>query len=238
MKGKGSGGPDLAIVLAGGGEGRRMGGMGPKLLLEVGGTTLLARAAATFLSHPAVGELVAVVPAHLIAQARLILDAVANPRGVRIAVVAGGETRQESVRAGIGALERPLAFVGIHDVARALVKPALVTRVLEAARETGAAIPALPLRDTVKEVERGRIVRTLPRDRLQAAQTPQIFTRDILAHAQARAAIEPNATDDAWLVESAGLPVAVVPGDPSNLKLTDPSDLIAFESHLRAEGDS
>ena len=87
---------------------------------------------------------------------------------MRVAIVVGGATRQESVRAGIAALTRSLAYVGVHDVARALVSPALVTRVLEAARETGAAIPALPVRDTVKEVERGRIVRTLPRDRLQA----------------------------------------------------------------------
>lgn len=231
--------PDLAIILAGAGEGRRMEGRGPKLLLELGGRTLLARVASTFLVHPSVGEVIAVVPPRLISQARAILDALPNPRRIRVAAVPGGATRQESVRAGLDALERALPYVGIHDVARALVTPALVTRVLEAARATGAAIPAVPLRDTVKEVERGRIVRTLSRERLQAAQTPQIFTRDILAHAHARALdAEPNATDDAWLVESAGLPVAVVPGDPSNLKLTEPSDLIAIESHLRVEGDS
>jgi 2-C-methyl-D-erythritol 4-phosphate cytidylyltransferase len=186
-----------------------------------------------------VGELIAVVPERLISQARSVLDSLANPRGVRVAAVPGGATRQESVRAGLGALQRPLAYVGIHDVARAWVEATLVTRVLEAARATGAAIPALPLRDTVKEVDKGRVVRTLSRDRLQAAQTPQIFTRDILAHAHARASdAEPNATDDAWLVESAGLPVAVVPGDPSNLKLTEPSDLAAIESLLRVPGDS
>ena len=195
--------------------------------------------AATFLAHPAVGELIAVVPDRLVPQARLHLEALPNPRRVRVAVAAGGATRQDSVRAGLAALTRSLEYVGVHDVARALVQPALVTRVLEAARTTGAAIPAMPLRDTVKEVERGRVVRTISRDRLHAAQTPQIFTRDILAHAHARAAdAEPNATDDAWLVESAGLPVAVVVGDPSNLKLTEPSDLIAFESHLRAQRGS
>lgn len=231
--------PDLAIILAAAGSGTRMEGRGPKLLVEVGGRTLLARAASTFINHPDVGELIAVVPERLVMHSRVILDAIPNPRGVRVAIVVGGATRQESVRAGIAALTQSLAYVGVHDVARALVSPALITRVLEAARETGAAIPALPVRDTVKEVERGRIVRTLPRDRLQAAQTPQIFARDILAHAHARAAdAEPNATDDAWLVESAGLPVAVVPGDPSNLKLTEPSDLISFESILRAPGRS
>ncbi|HKW50515.1 MAG TPA: 2-C-methyl-D-erythritol 4-phosphate cytidylyltransferase [Candidatus Eisenbacteria bacterium] len=231
--------PDLAVILAGAGEGRRMEGRGPKALLEVGGSTLLERVASTFLAHPAVGEIVAVVPERLVAEARSRLDALSNPRGASVTAIAGGATRQESVRLGIGALQRSLSFIAVHDVARALVDSALISRVLEAARETGAAIPALPLRDTVKEVERGRIVRTIPRERLQGAQTPQIFSRDILARAHARsAATDAGATDDAWLVEAAGVPVAVVPGDPSNLKLTEPSDVIAIESHLRAGGAS
>jgi len=231
--------PELAVILAGAGEGRRMEGRGPKALLEVGGSTLLERVASTFLEHPAVGEIVAAVPERLVPEARSRLDALANPRGARVTAIAGGETRQESVRLGIGALQRSLPYVAVHDVARALVDAALISRVLEAARETGAAIPALPLRDTVKEVDRGRIVRTIPRDRLQGAQTPQIFARDILARAHARPAEnDAGATDDAWLVEAAGVSVAVVPGDPSNLKLTEPSDVIAIESHLRAGGGS
>lgn len=231
--------PDLAVILAGAGEGRRMEGRGPKLLLELGGSTLFARVATTFLDHPAVGELIAVVPERLTREARTILESLPNPRGARVHVIAGGARRQDSVRAGLGALERSLAYVGIHDVARALVGGALISRVLDAARKTGAAIPALPLRDTVKEVDHGRVVRTVPRDRLCGAQTPQIFARDIIAQAHARAVhAESGATDDAWLVEAAGLPVAVVDGDPSNLKLTEPSDLIALGSHLRVPGGS
>lgn len=229
--------PDLAVILAGAGEGRRMGDRGPKVLLEVGGSTLLERVASTFLAHPAVGEVVAAVPERLVAEARSRLDALPNPRGARVGAIAGGSTRQESVRLGIAALQQSLPYIAVHDVARALVDATLISRVLEAARTTGAAIPALPLRDTVKEVDRGRIVRTIPRDRLQGAQTPQIFSRDILARAHARAAeTDAGATDDAWLVEAAGVPVAVVPGDPSNLKLTEPSDVIAIESHLRTGG--
>ncbi len=235
----GASGSELAVILAGAGEGRRMEGRGPKLLLELAGSTLLVRVAATFLSHPAVGELIAVVPERLTREARTILDALPNPRAARVHVIAGGATRQESVRAGLDALERPLAYVAIHDVARALVSEALISRVLDAARNTGAAIPAVPLRDTVKEVDGARIVRTVPRDRLLGAQTPQIFARDIIVGAHARAVrAGSGATDDAWLVEAAGLPVAVVAGDPSNLKLTDPSDLIALESHLRVPGGS
>ncbi|HXF59042.1 MAG TPA: IspD/TarI family cytidylyltransferase, partial [Candidatus Saccharimonadales bacterium] len=163
-----------------------------------------------------------------------------NPRGARVAVVPGGATRQASVAKGLQALERDLPFVAVHDVARVLVSSALIERVLRAARESGAALPACPLRDTVKEVEAGRVVRSVDRERLQGAQTPQIFTRDILARAHA-AAIEEGAlaTDDAMLVERIGGDVAVVPGEPSNLKLTEPDDLRMLEAWLdtpRVEG--
>ena len=230
--------PDLAVILAGAGEGRRMEGRGPKLLLEVAGRTLLERVVATFLSHPAVGEVVAVVPERLLPQARSILMSVPNARGVRVAAVAGGETRRDSVRAGLAALERPLPLVAVHDVARALVDAALIDRVLTAARASGAAIPALPLRDTVKDVDAGYVVRTVPRDRLHGAQTPQIFSRDILARAHASASpTSGGATDDSALVEAMGVMVAVVPGDPTNWKLTDPSDVAVFTSRFESGGD-
>jgi len=227
--------PELAVILAGAGEGTRMRGQGPKLLLELGGITLLERVANTFLSHPAVGELAVVVPHHLEARARAVLARAENPRGVRLSVVPGGATRQESVLAGLGSLADDLPYVAVHDVARALVGADLITRVLEAAREAGAAIPALPLRETIKEVEEGRVVKTIPRERLEGAQTPQIFTRDILRRAHARA-VGAAATDDAWLVEQMGSPVAVVLGEASNLKLTEPADALLLESHLRAGG--
>jgi 2-C-methyl-D-erythritol 4-phosphate cytidylyltransferase len=228
--------PDLAVVLAGAGEGQRMGG-GPKAVFEIGGRTLLERVAATFLAHPAVGEVVAAVPDRLLERSRALLAGLPNPRGVRVAAVVGGATRQESVRRGLEALERDLAFVAVHDVARANVSGELIGRVLDAARATGAAIPALPLRDTVKEVKAGYVTRTVPRERLQAAQTPQIFARDILARAHAVAAggkEHAAATDDAALVESVGAAVQVVPGDPENWKLTEPSDVALLASRLDA----
>jgi 2-C-methyl-D-erythritol 4-phosphate cytidylyltransferase len=227
--------PDLAVILAGAGEGTRMRGQGPKLLLTLGGTTLLERVARTFLAHPAVGEIVVVVPSRLEEQSLAVLSRVQNPRDTRLAVVAGGATRQESVYAGILSLQRELPYVAVHDVARALVGAELITRVLDAARDMGAAIPALPLRETVKEVDSGRVVRTVPRERLQGAQTPQIFTRDILRRAHARA-MGAGATDDAWLVERMGTPVAVVPGEILNWKLTEPADALLLESHLRSGG--
>src|SRR5205085_6867856 len=135
-------------------------------------------------------------------------------------------TRQRSVALGIDALTRRLPYIAVHDVARVLVSPALIRRVLDAARASGAAIPACPIRDSVKEVLEGRVVRSVERLRLQGAQTPQIFSRDILARAHAAAIQEGlDATDDAMLVERIGCAVSVVPGEPANLKLTEPGDL-------------
>jgi 2-C-methyl-D-erythritol 4-phosphate cytidylyltransferase len=160
---------------------------------------------------------------------------VPNARGAALRAVAGGATRQDSVRIGLAALTRGLPLVAVHDVARALVTVALIERVLTAARAAGAALPALPVRDTLKEVSEGRVVRTVPRESLQGAQTPQIFTRDILARAHGRALdARVEGTDDAFLVEAMGTPVAVVPGDPANLKLTEPSDWIVLQALLDA----
>lgn len=212
-----------------------MGGSGPKLLLDLRGRSLLERVARTFLDCGAVGEIVAVVPEALLDPAGACLELAPNPRGVTVRAVAGGATRQDSVRIGLAALTRGLPLVAVHDVARALVTVALIDRVLTAARGTGAALPALPVRDTLKEVSEGRVVRTVPRESLQGAQTPQIFSRDILARAHSRALNgRVEGTDDAFLVEAMGTPVAVVPGDPANLKLTDPSDWIVLQALLDA----
>jgi 2-C-methyl-D-erythritol 4-phosphate cytidylyltransferase len=225
---------DLAVVLAGAGEGTRMGGRGPKLLLPLAGKTLLERVAAVFLAHPSVGELIVVVPETLQASARRTLEALQAAPEIRRDVTVGGATRRESVARGLRALTLGLPYVAVHDVARVLVEERLITRVLETARIEGAAIPAVPLRDTVSEVDAGRVVRTLDRARLFGVQTPQIFADAILRRAHASAEVEGrDATDDASLLEASGVKVAVVPGDPMNLKLTEPSDLAMFEFLLR-----
>jgi 2-C-methyl-D-erythritol 4-phosphate cytidylyltransferase len=236
--------PDLGVILAGAGGGKRMGDQGPKLLIEVGGRPALARVAATFLAHAAVAELIAVVPPELEAQARRIINSLPDPRGVRIATIHGGATRQESVALGIEALATNPAFIAVHDVARVLVDASLIDRVLAAARATGAAIPALPIADTIKETGPGgdEILRSVPRERLAAAQTPQVFASAILrkAHAHARKAGD-LATDEAGLAESIGVPVTIVAGDERNRKLTVPSDLAILNALLEsgaAEGRS
>jgi len=227
---------DLAVILAGAGEGVRMEGLGPKLLLPLAGRTLLERVASTFLAHPAVGEIVVAVPERLVTDASRVIESLPNPRRVPCRVVSGGATRQHSVAIAIRSLTRELRMVAIHDVARALVRADLVTRVLEAARRDGAAIPALPVRDTIKEVDGNRVARTVPRAGLAGAQTPHIFTRDMMLHALAAAeASGLDATDDAALVEETGSgDVTVVSGDPTNLKLTEPSDVTLFEAMIRS----
>lgn len=211
-----------------------MGAFGPKLLIPVGGRPALARVLDTFLEVEAVGEIVAVIPESLLDDAERAVSSRPNPRGARVTIAPGGSTRQDSVRRGLAALERSLEFVAVHDVARVLVTPALIERVLGAARRTGAAIPACPVKDSIKEVREGRVVRSLERERLQAAQTPQIFSRDILARAHAAAVLERlEATDDAMLAERIGCEIAVVPGEPWNLKLTEPGDLPVLEAWLK-----
>jgi 2-C-methyl-D-erythritol 4-phosphate cytidylyltransferase/2-C-methyl-D-erythritol 2,4-cyclodiphosphate synthase len=144
-----------------------------------------------------------------------------------LAVVAGGATRQDSVRAGLEAL--PAAFDGIvlvHDAARALIEPALIASVVRAALETGAAIPVLPLVDTIKRVHDGAVGETLDRSELAAAQTPQGVRRGLLQEALDGAARDGvTVTDEAMAVERLGRRVAAVVGSPRNLKITTPHDL-------------
>jgi 2-C-methyl-D-erythritol 4-phosphate cytidylyltransferase len=220
----------LAIVVAAG-RGERMGADRPKAFVTLRGKSLLLRSAAA-LAGGADG-LVAVVPGEAVAEAARMLADVPQVR----AVVAGGATRAESVRAGLEAV--PSGFDGIvlvHDAARPLVPPDLVRAVAEAARRTGAALPVLPLLDTIKVVGDGRVVETLDRTRLGAAQTPQGFRIGLLREAYARAFADDVAlTDEAMAVERLGHPVAAVPGSPRNRKITTPDDLRWAESLLEGE---
>ncbi len=152
------------------------------------------------------------------------------------AIVAGGETRQDSVRAGIEAADGA-AIVAIHDAARPLVTPELIAQGIAKAREHRAVVCAVRSRDTVKQVDGDGIVRaTLDRESVWLAQTPQVFDRELLLEAHGRA--QATATDDAALVEALGHEVRVYEGDPSNLKITTSQDLIAAEALLRARFES
>ena len=150
-----------------------------------------------------------------------------------VIVKAGGESRQDSVRAGLAALGN-CDYVLVHDAARPLASAALVRRVLAAAMETGAAFPAISPRDAVKRVEGNRLVESLDRSLVVLAQTPQGFAYELLARAHREAADAGLVgDDDAQLVAATGHVVSVVPGETANIKLTTPEDLEVVEALIR-----
>ncbi len=221
------GGPAAAIVLAAG-SGRRLGGVS-KAFLPLAGRPLLDRALAAVLTPAEIATAVVVAPPARLDDAR----AVAAPYPKVTAVIAGGAERQDSVAAGLG-VTGEADWVLVHDAARPLASPALVRRVLLAARETGAATAGLAARDTIKVASAGTVTETLERGSIWLTQTPQAFRRPLLLEAHARAAARGlRATDDAALVEAMGGAVRVVEGETTNLKITTAEDLAIAEALLR-----
>jgi len=150
-----------------------------------------------------------------------------------VAIVAGGNDRQQSVWNGLQAMPSETEWVIVHDAARPLVKPSLIVSVWEAAQEIGtAAIAALPCSDTVKRTLDGVLIaETLDREQIWLAQTPQVFAADLLKEAHEQALKDGcSATDDAMLVERLGVPIRLVLGDPTNIKITHPVDLALAEA--------
>ncbi len=208
------------MIIAASGVGTRLGARRPKAFLELEGVTLLTRSMAAFLAHPGIGPVVAAVPDPSVAAGLL------PPLGARVRLVRGGPERQDSVRLALAALGE-VDLILVHDAARPLVSRTVIDAVIAAAAEHGAAVPAIPIPDTVKRVDgHGRLIGTVPRDDLVLAQTPQGFRADLLRRAHAEAERNGVAgTDDAALVERLGHGVVVVPGDPRNIKITAPGDL-------------
>lgn len=224
-----------ALVLAAG-RGVRLGADVPKAFVELGGTTLLERSIRALAASPAVDRVLPVLPPGGVSRWPELRDALADVPGL-VDPVPGGAERQDSVRAGLAALGADVAWVAVHDAARALVRPEDVTRVVEAARRGGAALLALPARDTIKRVRDGRVVETPPREECWTAQTPQVFRAELLRQALEKAEAEGFVgTDDAQLVERLGVVVEVVRGSPDNVKVTGPEDLPVAERLLAARG--
>lgn len=213
----------VAIVLAAG-TSSRMGGI-DKIWAELGGAPLIAYALRTMAETPGVELVVAVAPEDRHAALAGLLDG----WDVNVRCVVGGARRQDSVAAGIAAAPDAAWYV-VHDGARALVTTGLASRVLSAARAHSAAIPGVPIADTVKRVQPVagdidvEVVRgTIDRAPLRAIQTPQAFRGDLLRRAHAE--VTTDVTDDAAMVEHLGEPVVVVHGEPTNIKVTTPADL-------------
>ncbi len=226
-----------AIVVAAGGS-SRMGGIDKQFAL-LGGQPVLARSVAGFEATPEIDAIVVVANPATLEQVQRLGQRVGW--GKVVAVVPGGARRQDSADHGLAALEQAATAAGatldlvlVHDGARPLAGRALIERGIAAARAHGAAIAAIPVRDTVKVVDAGgRITATPDRATLQQAQTPQVFRYALLAAAyQAARAQHLSVTDDAALLEALGHPVYVYEGAPSNLKITTPEDLVLAEALL------
>jgi 2-C-methyl-D-erythritol 4-phosphate cytidylyltransferase len=221
-----------AIVL-GAGAGRRLGADEPKAFLTVAGRPILAMAAGAAAASPAVSAVLITVPAGFEERARACIDDV----GVPVSIVAGGDSRQASVRRALAAVDERVGIVTIHDAARPFAPPELFTTVIDAvARGASGAVPILPIVDTVKRVDGGRIVATEDRTAFALAQTPQAFRLDVIRPAHERAASGGvDVTDDAALVERHAT-VEAVSGDPANFKITTLLDLALAEERMGAGG--
>jgi len=211
---------NIWAIVAAAGSGARFGAAGGKQFVHFQGISLLERTLRALEKCADLQGMVVVVPPDRV-------EGIKSRPAMR--VIAGGERRVDSVRAGLAEIPDDCDLVLVHDGVRPGVTPELVVRVVEAARREGAAVPVLPVRDTVKEVDdAGRVVRTISRNPLRVVQTPQGFRREVLKRAYAWAGQNgnPDFTDDAALVEASGQLVVAVSGDEENVKVTVPGDLI------------
>jgi 2-C-methyl-D-erythritol 4-phosphate cytidylyltransferase/2-C-methyl-D-erythritol 2,4-cyclodiphosphate synthase len=211
----------VTAIIAAAGSGLRLGSAVPKQLLEIGGRSILQRSVEAFVSHPRVTDVIVAVPAPMMGSPPPWLSTVR--------IVAGGDSRQASVANAFDLVASTSQIVLVHDAARPFVTADVISRTIDGASEHGAAVAAVPVRDTVKRVsdERPapRIVETLAREQIYMAQTPQAFQRTVLAKAVALGRSGVEASDEAALAERAGYEVRIVDGDASNVKITTASDL-------------
>ena len=226
-----------ALIMAAG-SGTRLGGPLPKQFLKIGGRTILERSLLPFEKNEYVDDVLVACGRDFIELCSRICAGFAKNR----AVVEGGATRQESVRNALA--QAADGYILIHDGARPFVSEEIIDRVLAAAAENGAAVCAVPVKDTIRRLDPDGGSRTLDRDELRAVQTPQGFDSGLLREAFRRAEEEGFlATDDAGLVERLGRPVAIVDGSYGNIKITTKEDLpmdvrtgSGYDVHRFAEG--
>ena len=225
--------PLVVALVPAAGRGLRMGGSVPKQFLSLGSEPLIVQSLRTLQAAPVVDQIVLAVPR---ADVEYCTDEiVSRHRFTKVTkVVAGGAERQDSVRYALAQVHSDTEIVLIHDAVRPFVTLRMIAEVVAAARKEGAAIIALPMRDTVKQVRTdGTIERTVDRTSLWLAQTPQAFRLDWIETAHKKAHAEGiRATDDAFLVEWLGYSVAVVEGSGENIKVTRPEDLVIGEAIL------
>lgn len=224
---------DTAAILVCAGNATRMGGI-HKILHPLLDTTVLHQVLRSFCRCESIAELLVICRAQDTDEFWWSLAEIEHLLTKPVTVIAGGETRQQSVRNGFLAIRSDAQYVAIHDGARPLIRPEDAERAIADARRTGAATLGCPVKDTVKTVENGIITGTPPRSALWLTQTPQVFSRQLYADALAKADADgKDYTDDCQLVEALGVQVTMTEGSYSNIKLTTPEDFILAEALLR-----
>jgi len=218
-----------AVVLAAG-AGRRL-GLGRKGLLNLGKLPLYAWSVRAFLAHRWIGQVLVLVHAD---DVRSVASASARRfKDPRVKVLAGGQQRQDSVARGLQALDAHLDVVLVHDAARPFLNASLVQACARTARHTGGAVACVPVKDSIKRMEDGRLV-SLRREDLVAAQTPQAFQASLLREAHGLARSKGlYYTDEAGLCEAAGIPALAVDSYNENFKITTPEDLLLAKRIIR-----
>jgi 2-C-methyl-D-erythritol 4-phosphate cytidylyltransferase len=219
---------DVAAIIVAAGRSRRMAGT-DKTFADLGGRPVVSWSLATFERSPAINQIILVLNKDNFEAGRELVRSGLRPGLTHVCL--GGERRQDSVKAGLDMVNNA-EWIIIHDGARPFVTHKLVEDGLKAARETGAAIAAVPARDTVKLVRKNLTVsRTIPREQVWLAQTPQIFRYDIIKRAYDGTSEE--VTDDAALVEKLGFSVRLYHGSYLNMKITTPEDLTLARRQAR-----
>ena len=223
-----------AIVLAAG-AGTRFGGEVAKAFQPLAGRPIVLRTLDKMFASRFIDSVILVVAADAVGYCTNLLQSDDALRHRRWVLQVGGASRQQSARRGLECVVADGELVVLHDAARPLISPALIDRCLETAAEKRAVVLGLPVRDTIKEVSSDGWIRATPdRSALWEIQTPQVFERELIVRAHQRAEGETSvATDDAALVERIGVPVFVLEGERTNLKITVPEDLWLAELMIR-----
>jgi 2-C-methyl-D-erythritol 4-phosphate cytidylyltransferase/2-C-methyl-D-erythritol 2,4-cyclodiphosphate synthase len=227
--------PEVGVIIPAAGFGNRMGTDIPKQFLELAGVPILVRTIRVFLKHPSISSVVIVLPAeHLQTGREQILPYFNGGLQQQLIFTPGGDTRQQSVQHGLDALPAAIDSVLVHDGARPMVTGEVIDRCIAGIETHGTVIAAVPVKDTLKEVDGSLVTGTVDRSRLWQAQTPQAMQRKLLERAYEHAEVTGFiGTDEASLLEHAGIAVSVVTGSEQNIKITRPDDLVIASSLLR-----
>jgi len=223
-------------IIAAAGLGTRMGSERPKQFLEIAGIPIIVHTVRAIAQCDVIQEIIVVLPSEDAAGFMTLAGKYDLQKVTQ--VVPGGATRAESVSCGLGAVPAATTeIVAVHDGVRPFVTGTEITRAISAAQEHGAAILVAPITNTIKQVEGGKVVRTLSRTQLRGALTPQCFRYSLLCRAFAEADLQdPDLTDESVLLERMGFKVAAVEGSSRNIKITRPEDLAVGEALFRDRG--